>query len=261
MNIVEKIKNVKKFITLYVIAFISLILLSLFNIPVALKTPLIYLTLFLMITAAILHLYEVFQKLWSHNVIKWIFAICIAYIVLYTDSRSYYIVYKFTLENPDNFSVAVNFLNTFHLYINLLVFLFSLFFTLSFLSVFIIPFQAIFKLSWVDKSFGYMMSVLVILFVVAVMFMGAFQTIDKYIDQIDKNLILLSSYYPNFICSNKELENKYIKLIGTNGKVSYANVNILDIIDHSPIGVLKNIFIFDRPIDFNTTICKKYPIK
>ena len=69
-------------------------------------------------------------------------------------------------------------------------------------------------------------------------------------------IILAASYYPNTSCINKELEDKYIKLLGVSGKVSVSNISRKELVINTPMDVLINLPRLDKDIEFYTTICK-----
>ena len=127
MNTEEKeVSKTKKYKLFYAGSFILLILFGVvdyLNWNIFIKKILAISFIVILLIAAILHLYDIFNKLWSHKFMKFGFAIFIAYIGLYTDSISHFTVYRYVHENPDNFSVAVNFLDTIHIYPNLLLFI------------------------------------------------------------------------------------------------------------------------------------------
>jgi len=259
----KEVSKTKKYKLFYAFSFILLILFGVvdyLNWNIFIKKILAISFIAILLMATILHLYDIFNKLWSHKFVKFGFAIFIAYIGLYTDSISHFTVYRYVHENPDNFSVAVNFLDAIHIYPNLLLFIVLLIILISFFSIIILLFRTFFEIKLIDKGISYFIPSFILSFILLMLYIGFYNKIEIAFTNLDKKAILLSSYYPNMTCQNKELKNMYIKLIGVNGKVSYSNIKTTEVYNYTPIDLIKNMLFFNKEIYFKTTVCQKNSI-
>ena len=194
--------------------------------------------------------------------------IVLVFISLYTDSMTRTKIYNYVHENPDNYATAINALDAIYIYVYFLIFLISI----VLLIILVMPFAMILlgmfanmlnvfpKLSqkiegFTSKSWKMFIPMLGGIYLIA-MYVLVFQK-KIYIFETKgiPKIILAASYYPNTTCTNKELENKYIKLLGVSGKVSVSNVSIRELIINTPIDVLINLPRLDKDIEFKTTIC------
>lgn len=253
----QKVKKYKLFYVASVVLFILFGIVNYFNGNMFIKKIFAISLLVAISVATILHLYDIFNKLWSHKFVKFGLAIFIAYIGLYTDSVSHFTVYRYVHENPDGFTVAVNFLDAIHIYINLFVFIVLLIITISFFLIIIFLIQSVLRIRIIDKGISYFIPFFLLSFILLMFYIPLYERIDNTFKNLDKKAILVSSYYPNITCQNNELQNKYIKFVGVDGKVSYSNINTNDLYNNTPMDMIKNMLFFNKKIYFKTTMCKK----
>ncbi len=275
-NIIDKmylhLKNAKWYTKFYEFSFLSLVFYGIvkyfFNIQI--NQFIYFITIFLIIATTV-HSMEILNILWKKPYIKWFYGISMLFITIYTDSLSRLKIYNITLENPDNYPVAINILDMIYAPIYFILFWISIFLIINF----VIPFLFIiinvlihFFEKWFPgfskeiqkNSYKVLLNTLPLIFSIVIIYL----IFSKYQNEINnfsnKNLpklILLSSYYPNKKCNNEEIKDNYIKLLGVNDKVSVSNIDKNEISTIIPMDFIYSMIRLDKEVKFTSTICNK----